>query len=483
VRRVMLISFIALLSAGGVAACGDDEPAIVAETDGGGDGDAGGDGDGDGDGDAGDVDAGGGGLTLRSDITPVTRVQDAKEGVFIPPFEDCREPRQGDTGEGPNGQVCTNVAISGCTEEGKRFADYADCDIVLTQRPFWPRPPAGESDPNDPRLEDDAYLEELAWVTSQVESAGCVCCHDSTIVGGMAGIWDIRLGPLWLDSVSDSGLALFVGLADSSVLGAYPKEDNHGFDRMLTGLPTTDTERMQAFLRAEMEHRGLTEEEARAVPPFGGPIYANSVAEPEPCEANQGVDEDGTVRWIGGPARYVYVLEGGSKNPGVPPNLDMPEGTLWRLDVLPSADAVASGLRYGTTPAGSFQAIPETSTAPALEEGASYHLVALADVGLPVTSCLFTYGETSGGGDAGTIDYVDPSVCDGEMTMFGSTCRNDNMCRCDAASFCAIQPGQTDGFCTATGCVEDPGVCPEDWSCFDVSMFQAGAPSFCLAPP
>jgi hypothetical protein len=185
---------------------------------------------------------------------------------------------------------------------------------------------------------------------------------------------------------------------------------------------------------------------------------------------------------VGGPVRYVYVLEDGSKNPGVPPNLDMPDGTLWRLDVLPNADAVASGLQYGTTPAGSFQAIPETSTAPALEAGTTYHLVALADVGLPVTSCLFKYGEPLGNGDAGVIDYVDPSVCDGQMSAFGTTCKNDNMCKCGAASFCALQPGATEGFCTAAGCVEDPSVCPEDWSCFDLSMFQEGAPSFCLAP-
>ena len=87
----------------------------------------------------------------------MTRRADAQDDVFIPPFEQCMDPLPGDTGEGPDGQVCTNVAISGCTEEGKRFVDYADCDVVLTQRPFWPRPPAGESDPEDPRLEDDGY--------------------------------------------------------------------------------------------------------------------------------------------------------------------------------------------------------------------------------------------------------------------------------------------------------------------------------------
>jgi len=419
------------------------------------------------------------GLTLRSEIAPVTTVPSSDTAVFVPPFEECKDAVEGDEpGQGPGGQVCTNVAISGCTEEGKRFIDYADCDIVRTQRPFSPRPPAGTSDPNDPRLEDEGYLAELAWVTEQVEASGCVCCHDSSNADGKAGIWDIQLGPLWLDSLSDSGLALFIGLADSSVLGAYPKEDNNGFDRMLTGLPTTDTERMQTFLRAEMERRGLSEDEARAVPPFGGPIYANAVAVPKPCENGEGVAEDGTVQWIGGPARYVYVLEEGSKNPGVPPNLDLPEGTLWRLDVLASQPPVASGLEYGTTPDGSFQVFPETGRAPALEEGTTYHIAVLLDVGLPVASCLFTYGEPLGGGaqDAG---FADPSACPDSST-FGTTCTEDSMCACEAASFCAIMPGQPEGFCTANECAGDPSVCPADWSCFDLSA--VGGPSFCLEP-
>ena len=212
---------------------------------------------------------------------------------------------------------------------------------------------------------------------------------------------------------------------------------------------------MQAFLRAEMERRGLTEEEARAVPPFGGPIYANRIAVPKPCEAGQGIDHDGTVHWIGGPARYVYVLEEGSDNPGVPPNLDMPEGTLWRLDALASASAISSGLRYGTTPDVSFQALPETELAPELEDGATYHLVALLDVGLPLTSCLFTFGEPLSSGNPSDAGFADPSVCDDEGNTFGTACTEDSECSCSAAGYCALMPGQSEGFCTATGCAED----------------------------
>jgi hypothetical protein len=95
-----------------------------------------------------------------------------------------------------------------------------------------------ESKPDDPRLSDEAYLAELAWVTEQVEASGCVCCHDSKVLGKQAGEWDIRLGPLWLDSLPDTGLALFAGLADSSTLGAYHPEDNNGFNRDITGIPS-----------------------------------------------------------------------------------------------------------------------------------------------------------------------------------------------------------------------------------------------------
>lgn len=329
--------------------------------------------------------------TFRKDVAPVTSKAQAKTGVFIPPFLECRDPLPGDTGAGPGGKVCTHNSIAGCTEPGKNFADYASCEVVKTQRPFWPAPPAGTTDPADPRLSDPAFMSELAWVTSQIEASGCVCCHDSSRSEGKAGQWDIAAPGIWTDSLSDDGLALFTGLADSSVLGAYPASDNHGFDRTETGVPTNDTARMRAFFLAELERRGITQEEAASVPPFGGPIYEATIKVPEPCFNDQGVAPDGTVNWFGGPARYVYILEQGSKNPGVPPNLDLPQGTVWRLDVLASAEAVSSGILYGTTPEGSFQAFPEASLAPKLVPGETYQIVTLWDMGLVSTNCLFTY--------------------------------------------------------------------------------------------
>jgi hypothetical protein len=481
-----------------VAACGDDQPSEVNQVDArvrdAASADAGkrdaGKRDGAADAAAASID----GLTLRANVQPVTRVEDALPGAFIPPFVSCLPPREGEPpGNGPDGKVCTNVMISGCTEENRYFADYASCDIVLTQRPFWSRPPAGETKPDDPRLNDQAYLAELGWVTDQVKASGCVCCHDSQVLGKQAGQWDIRLGPLWLDSLSDSGLALFTGLADSSVLGAYHAKDNNGFDRSVTGIPTTDNERMRAFMLAELERRGISVEEASAVPPFGGPIYANRVALPEACAAGEGVLPDGTMIWNGPAARYLYVLREDSENPGVPPNFDLPEGTLFKLDVLPNQPALASGVAYGTTPTGSFQAYPESTRASPLVTGTRYHFYVLKDAGIPLANCLFTFGEeppepeppttpvdsgAQSGSGSGSGSGATCTLAGGDAAGFGAPCKLPADCTCEA-DYCALMPGQATGYCTKQGCKQDASLCPSGWSCFDLSLFSPDLPAIC----
>ncbi len=442
-------------------------------------------------------------LTFASDITPITDAAQAKPGVFVPPYLDCRDPLPGETTNSENGKVCTHVVLSACTEPGKYYPDYASCDVVRTQRPFWDDPPAKEPDPNDPRLNDPTFMGELAWVTEQIEACGCVCCHDSRAFGGRFGQWDIARGPIWLDTLSDDGLALFAGYADSHVLGAYPPAENHGFDRIQTGVPTNDTPRMKAFLDAELTRRGISREEALAVPPFGGPIYNQSVAKPSVCAAGEGINSAGKVRWPTGTARYIYVLEAGSKNPGVPPNLDTPDGTLWRLDVLASQAPLQSGVTYGTTPPGSFQQVPADVAAPELVKGKTYQLVVLMDVGLPILNCLFVYGNAdaepelppppppaptpnepdSDGGVSGGDGDGDASggVCTlpgGDEQGFGVPCTSDAQCTC-YASFCSMQPGAKSGICTVKGCKTNPSLCPDGWSCLDLSIFGAGLPSVC----
>jgi hypothetical protein len=426
-------------------------------------------------------------VTLRADVEPVRSVDEAVAGVFIPPFRDCREPLEGERGAEPDGRVCTPVAISGCTEAGKYFPAYADCDVVRTQRPYWPAPPAGTSSADDPRLGDATFMTELAWVTQQVEASGCTCCHDSRQVAPSQ--WDIRAEPIWLDSLSDSGLVLFVGLADSSVLGAYPPAENHGFQRDATGIPSTDAARMQAFLRSELERRGISEQDAAAVPPFGGPIYANRVARPQQCTGEEGVDAGAGIGWRGGPARYIYVTSVNASNPGVPPNLDLPEGTIFRLDVLASQAALMSGVPYGSTPPGSFQAYPERGLAAPLSRGTRYRLYVLRDVGVPLANCTFTYGEArTPPADMGatTTPMERAPECSAEQAAaaFGRPCSDAQThrdCGC-GADYCAIQPGQSSGYCTATGCTQDPTVCPANWGCFDLSGFDPSAPSICRAP-
>jgi hypothetical protein len=419
-------------------------------------------------------------IRYRSDVTPVTRVEDAKPGVFIPPFQDCRAPLAGDTATRPDGKLCTNVSIAGAAEPGKSFASYASCEVVRTQRPYYPKPPAKVPATSDPRTGDASVMGEVAWAKSQIASTGCVCCHDGKVASGGASQWDISASPIWLDTISDSGLALFAGLADSSVLGAYPASDNHGFDRTAAGIPTTDTARMQRFVATELERRGVSEAQSRAVAPFGGPIYANSVRPATACTGGEGIAPDGRVVFGSGTARYVYVLESGSKNPGVPPNLDRPQGTLWRLDVLPSADAIESGFAYGTTPAGSYQDTPPATPAPALVKGKTYQLTALRDVGLPIANCLFVFGEplVSSPPTEPVPDAGPPASEDG----FGAVCTDSAGCTQGTATYCAVQPGQPKGYCTATGCKDKPSVCPPKWGCFDLSTFQPGGPAFCTKP-
>ena len=81
-----------------------------------------------------------------------------------------------------------------------------------------------------------------------------------------------------------------------------------------------------------------------------------------------------------------------AQNPTVPPNLDLPQGTLWRIDVPSDGTPVASGnVRYGQTPAGLTQRQPAAGAPPpALTSGQRYYLYVAADVIQPITRCLFT---------------------------------------------------------------------------------------------
>lgn len=314
------------------------------------------------------------------------------EGVFQPPERICKDPLAGEpAGQSENGQVCTWGMISGCTEPGRKFTDYASCDPVYTQRPYYPVDPAPPPASPDPRMDDPAYVAELDWVKSQVEACACVCCHDGEVAPQGAAIWDIRGEGNWMSTFSEYGLAFAGGILDSSLLGAYPKEENNGFIRENTGLPSTEPDRLRLFFENELKDRGMSSDDFANSSPVPEFFYEQSIFEPAACAKGEGVDAEGNVVWAGGDARYVYVLETGSDNPGVPPNLDKPQGTVWRLDVPPTKAALKSGsVAFGAVPQNTVQSIPEDGTKPALTSGKTYYLYVLADVAIPITRCLFT---------------------------------------------------------------------------------------------
>ncbi|MCO4773162.1 MAG: proteinase inhibitor [Deltaproteobacteria bacterium] len=309
------------------------------------------------------------------------------------PFElICSEPQPGEpAGNGPDGEVCTWDSISASTEEGRRFSDYVSCEPVYVQRPYWAAAVEANTPDDDPRYSDPEWNEEYEWVTGQVEASACVCCH-STVDAPEAGTsgWFLEADGIWTDTLDDDGMAMMAGWVDSTAFGAFPPEENNGFGRDLTGMPSTDQPRMEAFWAGELARRGLNREDFAETPAFGGPLADQIVYQPERCDEGVGVSADGTVQWTGGAARYVYVMRADAANPGVPPNLDLPENTLWRVDVAHTDDPISTGIQYGQIPDGAFQYFPQMAMDPQpLQKGFAYYLYVLQDIYAPLTRCTF----------------------------------------------------------------------------------------------
>lgn len=335
----------------------------------------------------------GGGIFVPAPVCGGDLLPDPEEGtVFQWPVLECRDPLDGEpAGQSEGGQVCTWSMISGCTEPGRHFEDHASCDQVRTQRPYAAVPPPPPPVNPDPRLDDPTYRAELDWVTEQVTACACVCCHQSSITPDGAAVWDIEGPGNWIGTFTPYGLAFSGGFLDSSLLGAYPAADNHGFDRATTGLPTTDPARMAAFFAAELEHRGLSPDDFADADPTPAPFYQQSIYQPTACQNGEGVAADGTITWDGGSARYLYLLDADAPNPGVPPNLDLPAGTRWRAEVAWDDAPFASGaIRYGQLPDAAYQGFPAEGSPAPLAPGATYYLYVLADIAVPITRCLFT---------------------------------------------------------------------------------------------
>lgn len=312
--------------------------------------------------------------------------------VFQWPTQSCVPPLDGEEpGQGENGEVCTWNLISGCTEEGREFFEYGSCETVWTNRPYYPVPGRAVSGDDDPRLQDANFLAESAWVKSQVEACACVCCHTERSPEGPSK-WSVDAGPLWTDTMSDTAISLFAGYVDSSALGAFKPEDNNGFDRLNSALPTTDVNRMTAFFQREFERRNIDVEFAESIRPIGGPLVEQQNFVPEFCPDGSGIDLDGRLTWTDDrTARYVYVLDWNAQNPGIPPNFDLPEGTKWRIDVDHNDEPLQSGaITYGIVPGGARQYFPRNRQVPeTLVPGQNYYLYVLNDIAVVVERCLF----------------------------------------------------------------------------------------------
>jgi MYXO-CTERM domain-containing protein len=313
----------------------------------------------------------------------------------------CVDPLPGEpTGLSEGGQVCTWEIVSGATEDGRHFSAYASCAPIIRQRGYTPVPPNDRAADPDPRLDDPAYAAEDAWVKRQLDAGSCECCHSSAVATEGASVFDSAAAGGIANQFNDRGLARAAGWIPTVGFGTFPPEDNNGFERSspenpyLSIIPTTDQARMMAFFEAELAERGLRREDFEGDTYGAGPLDAQLYYEPERCSPDEGVDADGVIRWAPGRARYIYVLEAGSGNPTVEPNLDTPEGTLWRVDLPADGSPVYSEtVRYGEVPSGMVQKLPADGAPAPLVAGREYYLYVTADVLYPISRCLFTAGD------------------------------------------------------------------------------------------
>lgn len=63
---------------------------------------------------------------------------------------------------------------------------------------------------------------------------------------------------------------------------------------------------------------------------------------------------------------------------------------------------------------------------------------------------------------------------------FGAPCTDSTSCAAPT-DFCLPPPGGI-AYCTRSGCLADPTMCPTGWTCVDLSVYQAGLPAVCIQP-
>ena len=318
-----------------------------------------------------------------------------------------------DTSEDDSTQLCVWHHPAGCVPEGQNYADIGSCDEVRTLGPSWFLPPVQRFASDPQLLTDESYVTELEWVTSQVAASGCSCCHASE-KSGYASFFDIDAPGSWTDTLTMTGIVLAAGMADEhKYLGYLPPEDNFGFDRETTVFATTDIPRMKAFFQAEFERRGGTAQDVEVARDTFKQINGSLFETPSDCGPGEGMDANGKLVWKGGGARQVYIQEVGSENPGSPPNLDKPAGTVWALYADPEDAPFGSGtIEPGLVPDNGRQAVPATpESSPVFENGRQYRLFVTPDfIRSNQSNCIFTFGEAAADPDS-QVCGSDNTVC------------------------------------------------------------------------
>lgn len=81
--------------------------------------------------------------------------------------------------------------------------------------------------------------------------------------------------------------------------------------------------------------------------------------------------------------------------------------------------------------------------------------------------------------DARVADARDgDAAAEARSVPFDTVCTATAQCG-GVTNFCAIVPGELQGFCTHDGCVEDLSVCPPDVGCLDLTPLGAPGMSIC----
>ena len=299
-----------------------------------------------------------------------------------------------DTELSEDNEVCVWDNFSGNTPEGIPFTELLTCDRSFTQGPPWFAPPGRIYESDSALLDDAEYAEDLEWVSEQVATSGCACCHDSSSGSGHTSGFDISAPGIWTDSMTNSQLSMAAGMfTEKDLFGHYDAAANHGFDRTESLFATTDPERMKAFFTAEFERRSGSEADLEEAEGQFDALFGRLFEDVYDCiDPYEGIIE-GTIAWNGDGVRQIYILEEEAETPGFPPNLHLPEGTVWALFVDATAAPLESGAVVpGVVPDGATQAWPEDGSMPVLVEGRTYRLYTSPDVMIPrEANCTFTW--------------------------------------------------------------------------------------------